>query len=149
MAQVNYKSFFVTTVRLAFAGLFLFEAANAVGLLHFSLDFTWFGLILPLVVVVVLLETSASWLARRGMALHWSAWLLALLIILNDAIGDIGHLYAPFIWYDQAGHLLGGLLGVFVILLVLVVVERRQMWIHPAWVNPALAFGAVSALSAT
>jgi hypothetical protein len=130
-----------SVVRGGFAALFLVELANYGGLLDFTVDFTWLGLLVTVIAVWGSLEACARWLARRGTRLHWSAWPLSLAIVAFDAFGDMLHLYGRWHWYDQFGHALGGFLGVLVAFAVVRAVERTDHWRHPPWVNGLLALG--------
>lgn len=95
--------------RLGLASLVGFEGLNWVGVLGFTLDFSWLGLIVTAVAVIILLEAAAFFLRRAtGRGLHAIAYLAATAVLFVDALGDILHLYGRFDWYDQFAHLVGG-----------------------------------------
>ncbi|MBI2624026.1 hypothetical protein HYW67_00845 [Candidatus Parcubacteria bacterium] len=95
--------------RLGLASLIGFEGLNWFGVLDFTLDFSWLGLMVTAVAVLALLEGSAFLLKRTtGRGLHPVAYFAGAVALAVDAIGDIVHLYGRFAWYDQAAHFLGG-----------------------------------------
>ena len=98
-----------TISRLLFGGLILFELLNQFGLLHFSLDFTWFGLALTSIIVWLSIEV-ASYLLKKssGQAIPGSVFFVAVVTVYTDALGDILHFYARFFWYDGMAHFIGG-----------------------------------------
>lgn len=95
--------------RFGLAGLVGFEGLNWAGLLDFTLDFSWLGLIVTAGAVAVMLEgTSVALRRATGRALHPLVYVLAVIGLSVDAFGDIAHLYGRFAWYDQLAHLVGG-----------------------------------------
>lgn len=102
-------NFLKLLARLAFLSLLIFESLNWFGILHHQLDFTWLGLVITVGVVWVGLE-MISWYLRHSTnrGLSGIIYLLAFLMILLDALGDINHLYSRFTWYDQLAHFVGG-----------------------------------------
>ncbi|MBI3305495.1 hypothetical protein HYZ80_04195 [Candidatus Parcubacteria bacterium] len=95
--------------RLGLASLIGFEGLNWIGVLDFTLDFSWLGLIVTAVAVVAFLEGAAFLLKRTtGRGLHPVAYFAGAAGLAFDAIGDIAHLYGRFAWYDQVAHFLGG-----------------------------------------
>jgi len=109
--------------RLLLAGLVLFELLNEFGILHYTLDFTWFGLAITSIIAWVVLEFSsyslkkaclpANGLSRRqwqagGKAMNFWAIMTAVAVVYVDALGDILHFYGRFGWYDQLAHFAGG-----------------------------------------
>lgn len=96
--------------RLLLAGLVLFELLNQFGILHYVLDFTWFGLAVTSIVAWLVLET-ASYLLKKscGQAMNFWAIMLAVGVIYVDALGDILHFYSRFGWYDQMAHFVAGI----------------------------------------
>lgn len=102
-----------------FVGLILFEAANYVRLLQFSLDYTWLGLLLTSIAVFAGIETiNRVLISRRGKALHSLLWPLTLGAVSVDAFGDILHFYSRFPWYDQFAHALGAMVAMVLLLSV-------------------------------
>ncbi len=95
--------------RLGLASFIGFEGLNWFGVLDFTLDFSWLGLIVTATAVVALLEGSAFLLKRTtGRGLHPVAYFAGAAGLAVDAIGDMAHLYGRFAWYDQVAHFLGG-----------------------------------------
>ncbi|MFA6553830.1 MAG: hypothetical protein WCT27_05380 [Patescibacteria group bacterium] len=96
-------------IRAGFLGWICFETLNWVGILHFSLAFTWFGLVFTMSVVWSLVEFM-SWRVKKttGEPLPWFVFLAVLTSGSFDAMGDIKHWYVIYSWYDQAAHVLGG-----------------------------------------
>ena len=98
-----------TISRLLFGGLVLFELLNQFDLLHFSLDFTWLGLALTSIIAWFFIE-GASYLLKKtsGQPMSGLIFLIALIAVYVDALGDILHFYARFSWYDALAHSIGG-----------------------------------------
>jgi hypothetical protein len=90
-------------------GLILFEIFNYFEIFKFSLDFTWFGLIITGLVVWIGLEISNYFLEKRGCKFYTGIWAVAAIPLYFDALGDINRFYSRFNWYDLVGHFLGGL----------------------------------------
>ncbi len=135
-------------IRVAFLGLFLFEGANYVQVLNFTLDYTWFGLLLVSLVVFLGLEGANRIFKRRWRAaLHWSVWPLAFFAVSFDAFGDILHFYSRWSWYDQIGHYLGALVTCIIIFSALRAIEKTHNWQHPYHINPLLALGLTMTLA--
>ncbi len=95
--------------RLGFLLWIIFELLNWQGVLNFTLDFSWLGLVLTAGFVWVSLEII-SWRLKKvsGKPLPWFAFFLSLLSVSFDAFGDTHHLYSRFFWYDQVAHVIGG-----------------------------------------
>jgi hypothetical protein len=92
--------------RAAFLALFLFELANALGILHIDLSYTWLGLMVTLLIVFLVMEAVHRSFQHQGHpGLHWNVWLLGFSSIFIDALGDVFDWYHQFSWYDQAAHL--------------------------------------------
>ncbi|MFA5052236.1 MAG: hypothetical protein WC544_04255 [Patescibacteria group bacterium] len=87
----------------------MFEILNWIGVLHFTLAFTWFGLVFTMSMVWALVEFM-SWRVRKttGEPLPWFVYLGALFSSSVDAMGDIKHWYVTYSWYDQVAHSTGG-----------------------------------------
>lgn len=95
--------------RLLLAGLILFELLNEFGILRYTLDFTWLGLVVTSVIAWTVLEIAAHLLKKScGQTMNFWAIVFAIGIIYVDALGDILHLYSKFGWYDQMAHFVGG-----------------------------------------
>lgn len=96
-------------IRVGFLCWVIFEFLNWIEVLHFTLDFTWLGLIITSTVVF----GSVEWISYKvkkltGSPLPWFIYLGAFFSISLDAMGDIAHWYTQFTWYDQVGHASGG-----------------------------------------
>lgn len=97
--------------RMSFIGLIIFELLNQFKILHFSLDFTWFGLVITAVIVWLIVEIFFLYLIKkheRKLA-SWT-FLAAVIGVYFDALGDIFHLYGKISYYDQIMHFLGGII---------------------------------------
>lgn len=107
--------------RLFFAGLITFELLNFFEILDFTLDFSWFGLVVTATFVWISFEIVSHIFQRRQydtLYLH-IALLFATISTYLDALGDILRFYSTYQWYDNIVHFLGGLIcafGVWVIL---------------------------------
>lgn len=95
--------------RLLFFFLLVFEFLNYIGILHYTLDFSWLGLIVTLLFVWLLVEIISLFLKKHNYQ-PLKGWVLIMVVIAIyiDAFGDILHLYSQFDWYDQLMHLIGG-----------------------------------------
>lgn len=95
--------------RLFLGGLLLVELLNYFGILHFTLDFTWFGLIITLIVSWASVEIFSFYIKKTcGHFLPAYCLFLVAAGIYLDAWGDILGLYGRFVWYDQLAHFIGG-----------------------------------------
>ncbi|MEK7178151.1 MAG: hypothetical protein AAB721_00615 [Patescibacteria group bacterium] len=95
--------------RFLFFALIIFELLNQAGVLHFTLDFTWFGLVITSVIAWLIVETISYFLRKScGYPLAGWAMLIAAAAVYQDALGDILRFYGRFGWYDQSAHFLGG-----------------------------------------
>jgi len=102
-------------VRLGFLAWIVFELLNWAEILHFTLDFTWLGLVLTSGFVWGVLEIVSARLKKStGKPLPWFVFLLALVAVSFDAMGDVAHWYSTYEWYDQVGHVLGGSMAALV-----------------------------------
>lgn len=96
-------------VRSLFAGVILFELLNWIGVLDYSLDFTWLGLVLTSGFVWGAIEiTSRKIKKSTGRTLPWVVYFGGWFSVTMDALGDVAHWYTEFVWYDQMTHTLGG-----------------------------------------
>ena len=95
--------------RAGFTGWLVFEFLNWIDVLHYTLDFTWFGLMFTLLFIWIGLEwISSALLKSTGKSLPGMVFLLSLVGVSWDALGDIAHFYGRYEWYDQAAHTAGG-----------------------------------------
>jgi len=95
--------------RVVLSVVVVVELLGGLKLLPLRAEFTWKGLLLQSVAALVGFEVL-SWLVRRYQ-LSYVVGVPALafaLLITFDAVGDIGHLYGAFTWYDQVAHTFGG-----------------------------------------
>ena len=95
--------------RLLLGGLLLFELLNYFGILNYTLDFTWLGLIITSLFVWLIVET-ASFFLKKYYGQSISSWgrLAVIIAIYLDSFGDIFHLFNQIWWYDRMAHLFGG-----------------------------------------
>lgn len=133
-------------ISAGFLTLFAFEAANYWRLFHFSVDFTWIGLLITSLGVLLLLTGFDRWFKRHGADLHWSVWLLTLLLVGVDAFADFAHLYSRWSWFDQFDHFGGGFIGFIIFHSMAMVLKRTREWRHPRWFDAVAALGAVTIL---
>lgn len=94
--------------RFLILALIIFELLNLVGILNFTLDFSWLGLLVTSGVTFILVEAIYYGFKKNGILLPVFPYFMVALGLWFDAMGDVGHLYGKFIWYDQAAHVLGG-----------------------------------------
>jgi hypothetical protein len=95
--------------RIGFSLLLLVELLGATGVLPITPEFTWKGMLLQSLFVWGSLEFVGYLIPRHK--LRMSVGFVALIVMAQsaaDAIGDMGHLYGRFEWYDQILHLTGG-----------------------------------------
>lgn len=113
------NNFLRTISRILFAGLIFFEFLNQFKILHFQLDFTWFGLVITCFSVWLSLEII-SLICKHfcQKPLSGLVMLIAAGGIYIDAFGDILHFYSRFGWYDKLAHLIGGTATAVVILAI-------------------------------
>jgi hypothetical protein len=105
----NMNKILTNLARLGFISWLVFELLNWQGVLRFALDFTWKGLVMTAGFTWLALEI-VSWLLykKAGRSLSWYVFMIALVSISVDALGDINHWYSGFSWYDQMAHMVGG-----------------------------------------
>lgn len=94
--------------RVLIAALIIFEVLNLFGILNFTLDFSWLGLLVTSIATLMVVEAIYYNFRRKGILLPLLPYLLAGIGLWFDALGDVAHLYGNFAWYDQFMHLLGG-----------------------------------------
>lgn len=129
-------------IRIAFIALLIFEAANYYRVLHFTVDYTWFGLLITSLAVFLFLEIGNRILKTRLHAsLHWTAWPLSFGMVACDAFGDMLHLYGQLDWYDRVIHLLGGAAATVIIYSIFTSVARAHEWRHPHHLSLLFSLG--------
>lgn len=125
-----------------FVALFLFELANYVGILHFQVDYTWFGrLVSTGTVFGVLLALDFFFSKKLNSFLPARVWLCGALLIIGDFSGDFFGLYKGWDQYDQLVHFLGGPILVGAFIAIFEALSRIQAWRHPGYVTYLLALG--------
>jgi hypothetical protein len=113
--------------RAAFLALLIFEVSNLIRLLPLSPEFTWFGLILTLLVAWISLEAADMFLlAKYHKRMPWFIWPIVYALISYDALGDMFHLYGRWNWYDQIGHMAGTAVAMFVIVEIAKIATGRK-----------------------
>lgn len=125
-----------------FIAIFTFEFLNAVHLLSFKIEYSWFGVTLSTAVIFVgisLIESLCS--QKLEFQLPGVVWFMGLVLILNDFVGDVLGAYARWEHYDQLIHGLSGVILVGFFLLLFEGVARRQSWRVPPVILYALALG--------
>lgn len=96
-------------IRFVFLGLIFFELLNLFKIFHFTLEFSWFGLILTAAVAWALLEFLNYYSIKKYQySFPVFIFIIPAFNIFFDAFGDILHWYGKFSWYDQLSHFLGG-----------------------------------------
>lgn len=135
--------------RIGFLLVFAFELANYLGILKFTLDYTWLGLLITISGALLGIEVT-SYIMRRsiGVDMPWIAWPIAFGAVLFDVIGDVFSLYANVIWYDQLAHFLGTAASAIIVLLFVRSLQEMNGWKYPPILNFLLAFGLAMALGA-
>jgi hypothetical protein len=106
--------------------LIVFELLNLFGMLDFTLDFSWLGLIVTSAVSLIILEAIYRGFRKNGAALPAFPYVLAAGGLWFDALGDIAHLYGKYAWYDQAAHILGGAILMSISIAILSRVRERN-----------------------
>lgn len=107
--------------RAGIAGLIIFELLNWVGVLDYTLDFTWLGLIITAGPVWIFLECLNSYFKKKfNSGLPGILFLIAALGLYIDALGDVFKLYSTYYWYDQVAHFIGGTAASIVVLVTVI-----------------------------
>jgi len=104
----------IALARVLFALLAFFEVLNYVSVLHFTLVYTWLGLIVTVLGIWVLMETT-----HRKRAHHPASWFMALAAVGVDAGGDMLKFYQNVPHYDKYVHFAISAAGVAIILFLL------------------------------
>ena len=89
--------------RILIGALIIFEALNLAGILNFTLDFSWLGLLITSVGILLILEILCALFPLPALP-----YLLASISHGLDVLGDVARLYGKFPFYDQLMHLVGG-----------------------------------------
>lgn len=132
----------VILTRIAFALLILFEITNYIRVFHFTVDFTWFGLIFTSIFVFCALEIGqVIFIKKLHTLLPSFIWPIAFATVALDALGDIAHWYSRVPWYDQVTHALGGIVTTLIVFVVFATVAKTHEWRHPAHLSYSYALG--------
>lgn len=126
--------------RIGFLGWIIFELLNWIGVLDFTLDFTWVGLAITAVGVWIAIELISHHIKKAtGSGLPWFVYVLSLFGTSWDALGDVVHWYTKFSWYDQAAHFIGGsALGIISFITLWKLYQAKKI-ILPRWLLNTLA----------
>ncbi len=95
--------------RFSIISLICFELLNLFGVLNFTLDFSWFGLIVTSSITLALVEAIYRLFRKKNLILPSFPYYIIAASLWFDAVGDIGHFYGNISWYDQVAHFLGGM----------------------------------------
>lgn len=99
--------------RILFLPLIIYELLNAVGVLHQTLTFSWWGLVITSIPVWAALEISFAHFKRKGFRFPWWVIIPVMMAVYFDAIGDIMKFYDLFKWWDQVAHATGSIATTF------------------------------------
>ncbi|OGF51894.1 hypothetical protein A3I27_00750 [Candidatus Giovannonibacteria bacterium RIFCSPLOWO2_02_FULL_43_11b] len=94
--------------RILLLSLIGFESLNFLGFLPYAAYFSWIGLLITSIGSLVVIEIIYYIFKREGVILPTLPYIVSGISLWLDALGDVGHLYAKFSWYDQAAHIIGG-----------------------------------------
>ncbi len=95
----------INFARLLFLGLIVFELLNVLKIVEFNTQFTWLGLLITAIFILILLEVTAyKYRQKKGHYLHYSIWIIVTTALSLDAAGDFFHLYGKITWWDQVVH---------------------------------------------
>ena len=111
--------------RILIGALVGFELLNIAGVLNFTLDFSWLGLLVTSVGTFIVIETAYHVFRRRNIFLSPSPYSLAVAGLWLDALGDILHWYARFGWYDQFMHFAGGVIVMTISLVIFSKIQKK------------------------
>ena len=89
--------------RILIGALILFELLNLGGVLNFTLDFSWAGLLVTSLGILLVLEILYALFPLPALP-----YLLASISHGLDVLGDVAHFYGKFPFYDQLMHIVGG-----------------------------------------
>ncbi len=117
----------ITIARIGFLLLSLFEGLNYLRVFHFTLVYTWFGLLVTMLMGWALLEIT-----HRYRPHHPASWFLGLGIAMNDMGGDMFKLYATIPHYDKYVHFFVSA-AVTVMMLLFVRQRGERVTIRASW----------------
>lgn len=130
--------------RVAISALVLFELLNLAGVLKFTLDFSWLGLLATSVVSWTILEGLYYFFRKRGASLSGFPYFFAAVVLWLDVLGDVAHFYGRYGWYDQVMHLVGG--GAVMVIALAVFSKAKIRFELPIVAVLILAIGLVALL---
>ncbi|MFH0951035.1 MAG: hypothetical protein V1765_00995 [bacterium] len=113
--------------RLLILGLVAFEWLNLIKVLHFTLDFSWLGLMVTSLGVFIIVEAVYYGCRKRGCPLPIFPYYLAITALYFDSLGDIAHFYANYTWYDQVAHALGGAVVMSGVLSIFLQLKKKYL----------------------
>lgn len=117
----------INFTRIAFLGFLIFELLNYFGLLNYTLDFSWLGLVVTLIVAWSGIEII-NWYLKKYCRQYLSglAILLVVGLVYFDALGDILKFYSQLGFYDQISHLVGGATAAGIVLSIILALRDCQ-----------------------
>ena len=147
--RMKFGSMIKWLSRIGFVLVFAFEIANYFGLLHFTLDYTWLGLIVTMLGASFGIEIADYCMRRSvGVELPWLLWPVIFGAVFIDVVGDVFSLYSSFTWFDQVAHFLGTAAPALVFYVFFHNLQKVKGWRYPVALNLLLAFGLAMALGA-
>lgn len=95
--------------RSILTALLVFEFLNLIKIFHFTLDFTWLGLMLTSALTLIIIEII-SYCSNKNTSepLLGIVYFMASVSVFLDAMSDIFHFYSRFWFTDNILHFLGG-----------------------------------------
>jgi heme exporter protein D len=127
--------------RIVVACIFLFELGNFFQLINYTPDYTWFGLMVTLLVIVAILESVEAMLRRKhAFPLPSAVWAITLLPLLVDMFGDFFHWYSRWTWYDQFAHVIGAAAAMFLFWHIIEAFSRAYHVTSPFLMKALLAY---------
>ncbi len=145
------KHFLFYLARAFFAVLFVYEVLNWLGILHYSLEFTWLGLVLTSGLVWLACELVMKKFSHDEMpsSVQGLAFLGAAAPVYADALADMNRWYGSISHFDKYLHFLGGVAAAGLVILIVSTLAKRKKpeftvsnnWV--AWISflIALALG--------
>ncbi|MFO0705198.1 MAG: hypothetical protein U0517_04560 [Candidatus Andersenbacteria bacterium] len=113
--------------RIGLTIILIVELLGASGVLGITPDFTWKGMLLQCVVIWASIEAVRFVIDRHKLNMSIGpAALIVMLQVVVDAVGDMGHLYSRFDWYDQILHFSGGFAAALVTTALFKAIHERQ-----------------------
>ncbi len=104
--------------QIGFAALLAFEILCWTGVLHFTLDFSWVGLVGTSVAVLLML----FYFNPQGLV-----WFAAFFGVALDGISDVTHMYDYWYPWDRFVHTTGGFCAGLIVFFILRDLEKRGL----------------------